>query len=76
MLARNRECVDVIEVAVERLGDDRQVKPVAVAVLDGMRDQRIPHEADGIRVRDSDRRPKHPRLVDPGDPGHLAVAVE
>src|SRR2546422_7763799 len=31
--------------------------------------------SNGIGVRDSDGRAEHPRLIDPGDPGHLAVAV-
>jgi hypothetical protein len=46
-----------------------------VAVRDVISDQRIAHHADAMGVGDRDRRIDRAQFLDPGDAGHLAVAV-
>ena len=63
MLARDVKAVDVVEVAVVGLGDDRQCpedvrlvrQRLEVAVLDLPFDDRVAHDADGVRVGQHDR---------------------
>src|SRR5215471_11666823 len=69
--------VDVVEVAVPGFGGDRQqpdfgelgMVPVHPGDDAGVRDP------DRVGVGDHDRALEGPRLFDPGDPGHLPVAV-
>src|SRR6266545_2168429 len=49
-------------------------RPAVRAMLRG--DERIAHDPDRERVRDSDRRRKQARLADPLEPGQLAVSVQ
>ena len=68
------EAVDVVEEPVPRLADDGQA-PVPLAGLRG-RDERIAHDPDRVRVRETDRRRQRARVADPLEPGQLAVAVD
>ena len=69
--------VDVVEVAVPGLARDRQEPGVGEL---GMRahgpadDPRV-RDPDRVRVRQADRARRAAGLADPGEPGHLAVAV-
>ena len=71
------EAVDVVEAAVPRLGDDGQRPLVmAQAVLAHVPlDHRVAHHAYRVRIGDRHRAPQKPRLLDPGRPRHLPVAV-
>jgi hypothetical protein len=74
------EAVDVVQLAVPGLGDDRRRPPVAgsvrVAVLHAPGDRRLVHRADAVRVREHHRAVEHPGLLDPGAARHLARAVQ
>ena len=56
-------------------GSDQSPPPVPTAV-DGMRDERVSHDADTVRVRDRDGAAEQTCLADPLEPGQLPVAVE
>jgi hypothetical protein len=69
---------DVVEHAVPRLRDDRKApiarrRPVAFGVRP---DERVPDDADAVRVREPDGGREHARLANPREPRHLAVAVQ
>ncbi len=70
--------VDVVEVAVPGLGRDREqpdVGEVRVALVHPGDDAGV-GDADGVGVGDRDRALAGAGLFDPGDAGHLAVAVQ
>src|SRR5262249_45907421 len=64
VLRANVHPFDVVEAAVVRLADDRQVPATAVRAM-LRRDESIAHHADRERVRDPDRRREQPRLTYP-----------
>jgi hypothetical protein len=74
------KAVDVVEMAVPGLGDDRQRPPVAGRVGGALAhapgDHGVAHHADAVRVGQEHRPLQLPRLLDPGGAGHLAVAVQ
>jgi hypothetical protein len=72
------EAVLVVEQAVRGLADDRQGprRPGRPWSIDHLGHQRVAHHPDAVRVGEGDGRGQHPRLADPLEPGHLAVAVE
>ena len=74
------ETVDVVQLAVPGLGDDRGRPPVArgvrVAVLHAPGDRRLVHGADAVRVGEHHRPLEQAALLDPGAAGHLARAVQ
>ena len=72
------EAVDVVEVAVPRLGDHGQRPRLDAGrqLLDLDRDQGVAHDPHAVGVRDGDRRVQQADLLEPRQPGHLAVAVE
>ena len=84
MLTRDVKAVDVVEVAVVGLGDDRQCpedvrlvrQRFEMSVLDLPLDDRVAHDADGVRVGQHDRPLEKSGLGDPGGARHLAVAVQ
>jgi hypothetical protein len=69
--------VDVVQVAVPGLGGDGQQPGLGHrrVVLDCPGDDAGVGDADGVRVRDGDRACERAGFGDPGDAGHLAVAV-
>src|SRR6516162_3695659 len=72
--------VDVVEVSVPRLGDDRQRPPVALHIrrsslyLPG--DDRVAHDSDAMSIRDHHWTIQKSRVVHPCRPGHFTIAVE
>jgi hypothetical protein len=70
------EAVDVVEQAVPGLADDRKAPAVLSVTLLGGRDEAIPDDADGVRVRQPDRRRQQPGVADPLEARQLAVAVD
>jgi hypothetical protein len=70
--------VDVVQEPVPRLADDGQAPegPLLGPGVDLRRDERVADDADGVRVREADRRAKGAALADPLEPGQLAVAVQ
>ena len=76
VLGLDVEAVDVVEEAVPGLADDRQApRADSLAVL-RRGDERVAHDADGVRVRQPDRRRQQPGVADPFEPGQLTVAVD
>jgi hypothetical protein len=70
--------VDVAQVAVVGLADDRQV-PALLVRRDrgrGSGDQRVADDADGVGVREPDDGGQEPGLADPLEAGQLAVSVQ
>ena len=68
------KAVDVIQVTVPRLGDDRQ-RPQTCggpdsSLFDLVGDHGIAHHADAVRVRDHDRPFQFARLLEPVRAGH------
>ncbi len=77
VLRRHVKAVDVVQVPVVGLGDHRvRVVLVEEALGNLPPDDRVPHDADAVRVRDEDRSFEEPGLVEPVGAGHLAVAVQ
>jgi hypothetical protein len=78
VLGPDVHAVDVVERAVPGLPNDGQAPEVLAArsALDLGSDQGVVDDADGVRVREPDRRGEHPRLADPLEPGQLAVPVQ
>ena len=76
-LDRDVAAVDVVQVAVPGLGHHREQPGLGDArvMLDGPGDDPGVRDPDRVRVGDHDRAGGGPRLLDPGDAGHLAVAV-
>ena len=73
------KAVDVVEHPVPGLSHDREAPPVAglrTPLLQLVRDQRIAHDADAVRVGQGDRGGQHPGLANPLQTGQLTVAVE
>src|SRR5579863_3331754 len=74
------ESVDVVEPAVPSFGDDGE-RPeitfhVRAAVFDFPGDDGVADDADAVGIGDHDGAVEEAGVVDPGSPGHLAVAVE
>src|SRR5262249_52955600 len=67
----------VVEVAVAGFGGDRQQPDLGELrmVLVHPGDDASVRDPDRVGVGDRDRALEGPRLFDPGDPGHLSVAV-
>src|SRR5688572_7874772 len=76
VLGPNVEPVDVVQAPVVRLSHDRQPPRLHPRLADLPLQNRIAHDADAVRVRDRDRSLEDPRLLQPGGPRHLAIAVE
>jgi hypothetical protein len=70
MLGSNVHAVDVVEAAVEGLGDYRE------AGREPGGHQLVAHHADAVGVGQGHGGGQQPRLPDPLEPRHLAVAVE
>ena len=74
------ESVDVVQLAVPGLGDDRCRPPVArgirVTVLHAPGDRRLVHGADAVRIGEHHRPFEKAAFFDPGASGHLARAVQ
>jgi hypothetical protein len=70
------EAVDVVQRPVVRLRDHRQPPRLEPGAAHLPPEHRVPHDAHAVRVRDRDRPLEDARLLQPGRPGHLAVAVE
>jgi hypothetical protein len=70
--------VDVVQIAVVGFGHDGEgpMDPERCAVGHIGGHERVPHDADRMRIRDRDRRREHARLAHPLEAGHLAVAVQ
>ena len=79
VLGAHMEAVGVVEHPVPGLADDRQ-RPERTALLaargDLVRDQRVTHDTDRMRVGECDRRGQQTRLAHPLQTRQLAVAVE
>ena len=74
MRAADRKAFDLVQPPVIGLGHHRQMerRPVPIGNLA----DRIPHNANLIRVGNADRRTQQPLLGNPGHAGHFAIAVE
>ena len=74
--------VDVVQDAVVRLGDDGQAPPVAAGAAVGrphlglVRDQRVAHDPDAVRVGDRDGAAQRAALAQPLQARHLAGPVQ
>ena len=68
--------VDVAQPAVIGLGDHGKMEGLRCAVANRKRGNGVTNDADLIGVGDPDRRAKQALLGEPGQPGHLAVAIE
>ena len=76
MLLRQRESLDVAQPAIVGLGDDRQMEGLGGAVAHRERGDGVADDSDLISVGDADRRAEQALFGEPGQAGHLAVAVE
>jgi hypothetical protein len=76
----NMESVDVVKPAVPGFGDDWKRPEISfhigTAMMNLPGDDGVTNYADAVRVGDHNRAIEEPRIVDPGCPGHFAVAVE
>src|SRR5260370_25840479 len=76
MLRYNWTAPNIAQPSVIGLGDYREVEFLWRMVAHRERAYRIAHDADLVRVRDTDWRSEQALLRDPGQAGHFAVAVE
>jgi hypothetical protein len=76
VLGLHVEPVDVVEGAVPGLGDDRQRPGLErLLVFDRPGDCRVADDTDAVGIGDEDGAFHEAPFLDPGGPGHLAVAI-
>ncbi len=80
VLRPNMEAVDVVELAVPRLGNDRQRPPISGRIgfplSDAPLNCSVAHDADAVRVGDQHGPFEKSGFIDPVRPCHFAVAIE
>jgi hypothetical protein len=76
VLLRQCEALDIAQPAVIGLGDDRQMEGLGSAIANRNGRNGVADNADLIGVGDPDRRAEQALLREPGEAGHLTIAIE